>query len=116
MDESVAGLSFHTPKGLKSMFLPVSVTRAMGGLISEGEKVDVIVGWKESNAYYDYEKPSAFTALRGVTVSRVVKDVDSGEFTGVVVAMSSDQCERIASYLESATLYLVLDSREDFDE
>ncbi len=101
------GLSYDLPAESRGMFLPVPASRAVGGRIREGERVDVIVAEKNAVSYGRESSP-AFTAVSGLLVYEVVKDERSEEFFGVVVLALPQDCERLATYLEDADLYLVL--------
>ena len=103
-----AGLSYDLPSDSRGMFLPVPASRALGGLLREGERVDVIVAFKNSAAAYGIPVAPAFTALRDLPIVEVVVDGSSGEFAGVVVLAQSGDCERVAEHLEDANLYLAL--------
>lgn len=107
-DSVYAGLSHDLPSDARGIFLPLPAERALGGLLREGERVDVIVAYKDIGGNYGEPSPPAFTALRDVPVVRIVKDEILDDFGGVVVLASPADCERIAGHLEDAILYLTL--------
>ncbi len=105
------GLSYDLPAESRGIFLPVPASRAVGGVIRGGERVDVLVASKPSEVYG--QPREAFTAQRGLLVAEVVKDTDSGEFLGVIVLASPQECEAIARNLENGSVYLSLVPRTE---
>jgi hypothetical protein len=85
-------------------------------LVRQGEKVDVIVAPKGTGSGYETFAGPAFTPLKGLWVTEVVRDKDSGEFLGVIVLAQPSECESMAEHLESANIYLVLVPRESLEE
>lgn len=108
---AIAGLSYDLPAGSRAFFLPLPEGRALGGILREGEKVDVICAAKAASTWASSGEAAAFTALKDLTVVKVVREQATGEFLGVVVYAAPSECETIARYLESASLYLSLAPR-----
>lgn len=106
-----AGLSYDLPSDKRAMFLPVPAPRALGGLLKKGEKVDVLFALKGILPGGIGVEPAAVTGLRNLPVVEVVTDPSSGEFQGVVVFASPEDCARLAGYLDSAAVYLSLAPR-----
>ncbi|MGE5578779.1 MAG: Flp pilus assembly protein CpaB [Bacillota bacterium] len=107
-EEGEAGLSHDLPSDKRGMFLPIPPSRALGGLIRPGERVDIIVVPKEPHSMFSDESTSAFTALSDVMIAEVTMDERSDELLGVFVLAAPADCERLAQYLDSYTLYLTL--------
>lgn len=111
-----AGLSYDLPSDCRGMFLPVPASRSVGGLVREGERVDLLVAARSLSGGYGVPATPAFTALRGLPVVEVVKDSDSGEFLGIVVLALPHECETIARHLEEGSVYLALVPRTAGDD
>lgn len=107
-DVGEAGLSYDLPQDSRGIFLPAPASRALGGMLRAGERVDVIVVQKGLAYSYGEALSPAFTAFSELLVREVVVDEGSGEFLGVIVLASQVDCEAIAQHLEHATLYLTL--------
>ncbi len=107
-EKGEAGLSHDLPIDKRGMFLPIPPSRALGGLIRPGERVDVIVAPKESPSMFSDEPASAFTALSDVLVAEVSMNEIHDDVLGVFVLASPADCERLATYLDSHTVYLTL--------
>ncbi len=105
------GRSADIPPGARLMFVPVSQNRALGGLVNEGERVDFIYALKPST--YGGGGALATTVLRDVLVVCVLKD-PKGDMQGLLVQAAPDECELLAGYLESGSVYATLtpDRRE----
>lgn len=114
-EEGQAGMSHDLPSDKRGMFLPIPPSRALGGLIRPGERVDVIVVPKDPDSIFSDEPAPAFTALSDVMIAEVCMDERSHELLGVFVLASPADCERLARYLDSYTLYLTLVPRLSSD-
>jgi Flp pilus assembly protein CpaB len=106
-DRAEAGLSYDLPADHRGIFLPVPASRAVGGVVKQGERVDLIVAARGLAAFGN-TTPGAATALKGLRVLDVVKESASGEFLGVVVLALPHECELIAKHLEEGSVYLSL--------
>jgi len=106
-DKSEAGLSYDLPADGRAFFLPVPASRAMGGLVRPGERVDLISAARGSGNILD-PRSEAFTLARGLLVLETVREATSGEFFGVAVLASPQECEAMAKCLENGNVYLSL--------
>ena len=114
-DKSEAGLSYDLPAQGRAFFLPVPASRAMGGLVRPGERVDLISAVRAPGTMLDSRSESS-TLARGLLVLETVREATSGEFLGVAVLASPQECETIARCLESGNVYLSLVPRSALAE
>lgn len=101
------GFSMDLPEGSRAVFIPAGPSRAIGGLVKKGERVDVIFAARAGNAASAVPS-AAQTILRAARVLEVVRDTASKEVTGVLVMVSSSDCELVARCMEIGDLYLAL--------
>ncbi len=106
--ETQPGISTEIPLDSRGIFIPADASRAVGGLINAGDRVDLIWAQAGTSYYYDSDSRGTVTILRGARVVQVISDKSSGEFKGVVIAVLPEVCESIAHYLESGNIYLSL--------
>lgn len=101
------GISVEIPLKERGMFVPSDASKAVGGLINAGDKVDLIWSPKGTNPYQfqNGDFRGAVTVLEKARIVRVVKD-QSDAFKGIVVAALPEVCEKIAYYLETGSIYL----------
>ncbi len=102
------GLSMEIPLNERGIFIPAETSRAVGGLINPGDRVDLIWSQKGPDFYSEGGTARAKTVMLGARVVHVINDKSSGEFKGVVITALPETCERIAHYLESGNIYLSL--------
>lgn len=99
------GIAIEIPSEERAIFVPADASRAVGGLINPGDRVDLI--WSQRGTSLYQPGDGAVTVMDNARVVRVVHD-NSGDFRGVVIAAPPDICEAIAGYLETGNIYLVL--------
>lgn len=102
------GLSMEIPLNQRGIFIPAETSRAVGGLINPGDRVDLIWSQKGPGFYSEDGTARSKTVMLGARVVQVISDRSSGEFKGVVITALPETCERIAHYLESGNIYLSL--------
>jgi len=105
------GISFDLPSYQRAVMIPATPSRAVGGLVKPGDRVDVIWTGKASGFYDENRFRGAITVLKGAQVIEVVKDPSSKDLSGIVVLASPEVCESLAYYLESGPVYLTLAPR-----
>lgn len=105
------GLSYDLPPDKRGFFLPLEAHKALGGALKAGERVDVICASKGGSSWPGGTEPAAVTALRDLTIVEVARDVSTGELLGVMVFARPSECEALARFLESASVYLSLAPR-----
>ncbi len=103
-----AGRSMDIPPGKRFMFVSANLSRAVGGLLKAGERVDFIFALRSTG--YGTSGPHSATILRDVLVVDVLQD-SGGELQGVLIQASPDECELLAGYLEVASVYITLGPR-----
>jgi len=101
------GISAEIPRDGRGIFIPAEASRAVGGLVNTGDKVDVIWSVRGTSYYQSGDSYGAITIMREARVVKVIND-QSGEFKGVVIAAPPETCEKIAHYLEAGSMYLSL--------
>lgn len=106
--ETQPGISTQIPQESRGIFIPAEMSRAVGGLINTGDRVDLIWSRMGTSFYQDDDSCGTITILRGARVVQVITDKSSGDFRGVVVAVLPEVCEKIAHYLETGNVYLSL--------
>ena len=102
------GISMEIPIIERGIFIPADVSKAVGGLINPGDKVDVIWTPKGASHYSGESGVASKTVVPNAKVSKVITDRSSGDFRGVVITAFPEICERIAYYIESGSIYLSL--------
>ncbi len=101
------GLSVDLPSQTRGMFIPAAGSRGLGGLLKRGERVDVICAPRGA-------PHGQVLVFPGVPVVEVLRDQSSNEFYGALVMMNPQECELLASSMETGTLYLTLVPRADW--
>lgn len=101
------GLSYDLPPEQRGVFLPVPADRAVGGMVKQGERIDLIAV-PRVYAGLGAAAGGAVTLARSLLVLEAVRDPSSQEFLGVVVLATPGQCETVAANLEEGTVYLCL--------
>lgn len=103
-----AGRSSDLPPGKRLMFVAANLSRAVGGLLTAGERVDFIYALRSTG--YGTSGPHSATVLRDILVADVLRD-SGGELQGVLIQASPDECELLAGYLEGGSVYITLGPR-----
>ena len=106
-DQADAGLSYDLPADRRAFFLPVPASRAMGGLVKRGERVDLIAVPRSPDGGLGV-RGDAVTVAKGLPVLEVVRESSAQEFAGVAVLAFPEECEVMARYLENGNVYLSL--------
>ncbi len=104
---SQPGISIEIPVEERAIFVPADASRAVGGLINPGDRVDLIWSARGASVYQPGDLHGAVTVMGRARVVRVIHD-KSGEFKGVVIAAPPGTCAEIAHYLETGSIYLAL--------
>jgi len=101
------GISLEIPVEQRAIFIPADASRAVGGLVNPGDRVDLIWSQRGTGFYQPGDYYGAVTVMDQARIVRVVHD-NSGEFKGVVIAAPPETCEEITHYLETGSIYLAL--------
>jgi pilus assembly protein CpaB len=101
------GISLELPAEGRAIFVPADASRAVGGLVNPGDRVDLIWSPKGASVYQPGGYHGAVTVVDKARVVEVIHD-KSGEFRGIVIAAPPETCEHIAHCLETGSIYLVL--------
>ncbi len=101
------GISNEITGNERGMFIPVGIDHAVGGLINEGDKVDLIWSLRGTNLYQTDKSYTGITVLNEAKVIKVVNS-RSDEFKGIVIAVTPKTCEKLAYYLEIGNMYLAI--------
>jgi Flp pilus assembly protein CpaB len=102
------GISMEIPLEARGIFIPAEASRAVGGLINPGDRVDLIWSLKGASSYPEGGFAGSRTVVLGARVIQVIRDKPSGEFKGVIIAALPQTCERLAYYLETGSIYVAL--------
>lgn len=101
------GFSLALSVETRGFFVPVPSSRGIGGVLKSGERVDVICVQRGAFAGESLVIPN-------VLVIEVVSDPSSGEFVGALVVLSPQECQLLASTMETGSVYLALVPKDDW--
>lgn len=119
-DEGSRGFLGQLGPAERAMLVPVSLGRGLGGAVLAGDRVDLVFVANEQKL----GRGGAATVLRGARVLDVRSDrgVSLGEpaaknsrvgedrgFLGVLLAVTAEEAEQLAFYIEHGQVFLVLD-------
>ena len=104
------GLSFDLAQGERCVFIAAGPDRAVGGLVKEGELVDIVFT-PRSTSFATSAGLADPPALGDIRVLRVCHDPSSRIMTGLVVLATKDEAETIARNLESCAVSILLAPR-----
>lgn len=116
-NEVAAGLSAKVEKGRRAISIPVNNITALHGLISTGDRVDVLVTF---NAPGEQKVPATSTIIQNVPVLAVNGNLEmSGgskqELQTVTVMVEPVQAQQIALAIQHGSIQLALRSPDDSD-
>ena len=103
---SQPGISIEIPVEERAIFVPADASRAVGGLINPGDRVDLIWSARGASVYQPGDLHGAVTVMGRARVVRVIHD-KSGEFKGVVIAAPPGTCARsLTTWKQAAFIWL----------
>jgi pilus assembly protein CpaB len=109
-DGEKSPLSFAIPEGQRAIMVPVTL-QGLTGLLSQGEKVDIIYAPNKTAAgIFDTELSQV---LPSVSVLRVIEDPSSRGIAGVVITGTPEECLWVAEHSERGSLHIALVSARD---
>lgn len=112
-DEADRGFLTQLAPNERAMFVPLNLGRGLGGAVAAGDRVDVIFVPSEQKM----GRSGAGTVLHGARVLDIrtdrglpleVKENKDPGFLGVLLAVTSQEAEQLAFYLEHGQLFLTL--------
>lgn len=116
LDETKATLSYRIPEGMRGIALPIGDVSGVGGFISPGDRVDVLVTYSDEDIV---TSPATYTTFQNLLVIAVGEETESKDEplrtppTTLVLAVTPEQGEVLAFAYLKGELHLTLRSPLD---